>query len=211
MHKRPPSYRFNSPLQMMAIAANAHGYSKGDTWIGERITAEGRHLGIVNLRADASNEALMAAISKAIGVTPSTEPCSVAVGDKVSAIWLSVDEWLLVSDTQIGAKTVEDLNAATQGMFLSVVNLTSNYATIRLSGSDANGVLSKLVPYDTHADNFKVGSAIGTVAGKANVVLHKLDEEPTYDVYVRRSFACYVWQYLQDAGLEYDLKVAGRI
>ncbi|MGH6717802.1 MAG: sarcosine oxidase subunit gamma family protein, partial [Alphaproteobacteria bacterium] len=35
---------------------------------------------------------------------------------------------------------------------------------------------------------------------KANVILHQLDDAPTFDVYVERSFADYLWHWIADAG-----------
>ena len=41
------------------------------------------------------------------------------------------------------------------------------------------------------------------------MLLHQLDDSPSYDVYVHRSFAVYAWRWLCDGAGEYGLAVQG--
>jgi sarcosine oxidase subunit gamma len=39
------------------------------------------------------------------------------------------------------------------------------------------------------------------------MLLHQLDDGPSYDIYIHRSFAVYAWSWLSDAAREYGLAV----
>jgi sarcosine oxidase subunit gamma len=39
------------------------------------------------------------------------------------------------------------------------------------------------------------------------VLIHQVDDAPAYDVYVLRSFAEYLWLWLEDAAKEYGMAV----
>ena len=65
---------------------------------------------------------------------------------------------------------------------------------------------------DVHRRVFTAGACAQTLLGKADVLLHVIEDEPdagpAVDVYVGRSFARYLWTWLTDAGLEYGVQVA---
>ena len=42
------------------------------------------------------------------------------------------------------------------------------------------------------------------------MLLHQLDDGPSYDIYILRSFAVSAWQWLSDAAGEYGIAVRGR-
>ena len=58
-----------------------------------------------------------------------------------------------------------------------------------------------------------------TLLAKAGVIIHQTSpispdgtpayETPVYEIYVHRSFADYAWRWLEDAGLEYGVAIAG--
>ena len=41
------------------------------------------------------------------------------------------------------------------------------------------------------------------------MLIYQLDAEPTYDIYVLRSFAEYLWLWLEDAAMEYGREGEG--
>ena len=42
---------------------------------------------------------------------------------------------------------------------------------------------------------------------KAAITLHQTDDGPAFDLYTRRSFADYLWRWLEDAAREYGLAI----
>jgi sarcosine oxidase subunit gamma len=60
---------------------------------------------------------------------------------------------------------------------------------------------------DLHPREFGPGRCAQSTLAKAQIILHQLDDGPTYDLYVARSFAEYLWAWLEDASLEYGMAV----
>ena len=44
---------------------------------------------------------------------------------------------------------------------------------------------------------------------RCQVLLHQTDDAPAYDLYVQRSFARYLWSWLEDAAAEYAVRIEG--
>ena len=125
----------------------------------------------------------------------------VAIGTGLSVLWLSPDEFLVVSaadPTELTARLVEALG----GQPGSAVDLSANRTTFELSGRMAREVLEKGCALDLHPRAFAVGSAYATQLGPVPVLLWKTGSE-TYEIYPRASFADYLGRWLVDAMVEY--------
>ena len=92
-------------------------------------------------------------------------------------------------------------------MHVSVNDVTGGQTVITLSGPNAREVLSKGCPLDLHPLVFRPGDCAQTLLAKANVTLRCIDDTPSYELIVRRSFADYTALWLQDAALEYGCAV----
>jgi sarcosine oxidase, subunit gamma len=83
---------------------------------------------------------------------------------------------------------------------------------LRVAGPSARDVLAKGTPLDLHPRAFPPGRCAGTLLAKASVLIHLLDDDAergaSFDVYVARSFAHYVWTWLEDGGREYGALIA---
>ena len=63
-------------------------------------------------------------------------------------------------------------------------------------------VLREGCSLDFHPRVFRPGLCAQTTVAKAGVLIYYVDQEPTIDLIVRRSFAEYLALWLQDAALE---------
>ncbi|MCY1185371.1 Sarcosine oxidase subunit gamma [compost metagenome] len=103
-------------------------------------------------------------------------------------------------------ETEQRLRKALDGQHISVVNVSGGQTILELSGPHVREVLMKSTPYDVHPSNFPVGKAVGTTFAKAGAVIRHTAED-TWELLIRRSFADYIWLWLQDASAEYGLAV----
>ena len=71
----------------------------------------------------------------------------------------------------------------------------------------ARDLLAKGCSLDLHPRVFGRGGCAQSHLAKAQVVLHQVSDEPAFDLYVLRSFADYLWAWLEDAAGEYGLAV----
>ena len=70
-------------------------------------------------------------------------------------------------------------------------------------------MIAKGCTIDLHPSVFRPGRVVRTLLAKTGIILHQVDETPTYEITVHRSFADYAWRWLEDAGLEYGVAIAG--
>ena len=64
----------------------------------------------------------------------------------------------------------------------------------------------KLTTLDLHKSKFGPGDVAGSNFGGSTATLHMTsDDPPAFDLYVRRSFADYLWCALAESGREFGL------
>jgi sarcosine oxidase, subunit gamma len=174
--------------------------------LGER-----QDLGKIALRGDAQDRAFMAAVGRVLDLLLPTEPCTSAATEQIGALWLGPDEWLLTCPASDVTALVGALRAALAEVHAAVTDLTDGRVAFRVAGPSARDVLAKGTPLDLHARAFPPGSCAGSLLAKATVLIHLLDDDPergaSFDVYVARSFAHYLWMWLEDAGREYGVAI----
>lgn len=165
--------------------------------LGER-----RFRGAVNLRARRDDPAAREALSAALGCALPSTGGSERAGS-LTLLALGPDEWLAIGG---GAEEAERLRQACAGQFVAVTDVGENWCSLVVSGPAARTVLAKGCPLDLHPRRFKPGDVAGTLVAKATVVLLQ-EAEQRYLLLVRRSFADYLFRWLEDAGREAGVAV----
>ena len=92
------------------------------------------------------------------------------------------------------------------GHVASVVDIGAGQTVIRLSGSSALQVLARGCALDLHPSVFPPGACAQTLLARAQVLLIAVDDAPTFDIVVRRSFAPYVAAWLEDSARDFGLR-----
>jgi len=164
-------------------------------------------LGHINLRGDPSKERFLKAVEGVIGVALPLEPNTVAEGGEISALWLGPDEWLLLTPPDQQRDVVLTLKAALGDTFAAVNDLSGGQTVVRIQGTHAREVLSKGCPLDLHPRVFGPGQCAQSHISKTMALIRQIDDTPTYDVIIRRSFADYLARWLEEAAREYGLAV----
>ena len=177
--------------------------SRGDAGIA---LCERRFRAKINLRGKPAKP-FLDAVQDAIGVTPPKTPNTTAASGETTVLWLGPDEWLVVGPPGREEAIAASLRDALDGAHYAVTDVTEGRTVIGLAGPHARDVLMKGCPIDIHPREFAAGDCAQSTLAKATVILHQTSDEPTYDIYVERSFASYLWDWLEDAALEYGLAV----
>ena len=104
------------------------------------------------------------------------------------------------------------LREALADVHCAVTAVGESRTRIRVSGPKARDLLAKGCPLDLHPEAFgEPGRCAQSHVAKALVVLHLIADDPaegaSFDIYVLRSFAEYLWCWLEDAAREYGLAV----
>ena len=188
-----------SPLASLGLAGRALA-ARGDAGVA---LSERPFPGLVNLRG--KHKSASAAVELTFGFALPAAPNTTAAKGKTSAFWLGPDEWWLLAED--GTKLAAKLRDAVDGKGCAVTEVGESRTVIRATGPRARDLLAKGCPLDLHPSLFAKGACAQTVMAKAGVLIHAVDDGPTYDLYVLRSFAEYLWRWLEDAGQEYGVAV----
>lgn len=149
---------------------------------------------VVNLRAAGP---CLDRLGAALGISP-PGPNRVATAGERAILWLGPDEWLV-----LGGDVEPLLREALGTDHGSIVDVSADRTTVELSGPHAREVLEKGVAIDLHPRAFGPGQCAQTLLARAQVILRQVDDEPTYHVLVRGSFAPYLADWLVDATREF--------
>ncbi|MEN8195854.1 MAG: sarcosine oxidase subunit gamma family protein [Pseudomonadota bacterium] len=168
------------------------------------VIVEHPHLGKIDLRGDSGDQAFMDAVAEAVGTAPPVEANTTVAASKNTILWLGPDEWLVVTPADKQGEAEAALAGALEGQHVSIVDGTDARTTIRLHGANARNVLMKGCPLDLHPRVFGPGQCAQSILAKADVLIHQLDDTPTYDIYVLCSFSRYLWDWLADAAKEFS-------
>ncbi len=163
------------------------------------------HQDTINLRGDPADKAFVSAANKILRQDLPLGPNTVSNG--ISTIyWLGPDEWLIVTPGGERPTLPILLDDALHGMHASLNDLTGGQVAMRISGDNAAALLAKGCTIDLHPTIFSTGQCAQTGLAKASILLSKVDDAPTFDVIVRRSFAEYLALWLQHAGAGYGIR-----
>jgi len=172
------------------------------------ILGERPFLGHLNLRGALGDASFAAAVRKVTGVEPPAEPNTTLDAKAHTLVWLGPDEWLVLAPSEARAgETLRALREALGGTFAAVTDVSGGQTVIRVSGRHARDVLAKGCPVDLHPRAFGPGRCAQTHIAKSAALIRQVDETPAYDLVVRRSFADYLWRWLEDAAQEYGVGV----
>lgn len=163
--------------------------------------------GQIDLRGEAEDTGFLGAVEQAIGFALPLEAGTTASGGEATALWLGPNEWLVVTPPDGQGAAAEALRAALKDLWAAVTDVSGSRAVIGLSGRHAREVLMKGCSLDLHPRVFGPGRCAQSALARALVLLHQTDKAPSYDLYVHRSFAEYLWLWLEDAAAEYGLAV----
>jgi sarcosine oxidase subunit gamma len=165
------------------------------------------HTAKVGLRGDG---AVVTAAGTALGLDlPRSVGGTVSAGGR-TAFWIGPDDWIVTGEPGSEAALVQRLDTSLAGLPHAVVDITERMTVIRLEGPPVRDVLSAGCPLDLHPRSFVPGMVLASHLAKASVLLHFASGDassPVVDLYVNRSFADYVWLYLENAAREVGYEI----
>jgi sarcosine oxidase subunit gamma len=198
------SIRRESPLERFNLAVRM-SEARGKAGI---LVRERAFLTHINVRGNAVDQRFLAGVSKVVGVAPpiAANTFSELEGDTV--YWLGPDEWLIVSAGKPAATLEAELRTALAGSRFAVTDVSGGQTVLVLRGARIRELLAKGCPLDLHVRAFAVGQCAQTHLAKAPILIRLQDSGPAFEIVVRRSFADYLWLWLEDAAAEYGFEVS---
>lgn len=147
-----------------------------------RIT-ERHGLGLAAIMARRSTTA--AEIGNALGMTLPAGPHATCRGP-LTVLGTGPSSWLAISEEPAGAWF--DRLCHEIGAIASLSDQSSGYAVWRLSGASARTLLQRGASIDFDPKVFRPGSVATTMIAHIGVIVWQVDDAPTYDIALFRSF-----------------------
>ena len=193
-----------SPLARFNLAARATQSAEN----AGVIARERAFLGHINLRGDAQDPRFVGAVSTVLGgeLPIDANTANDAKGNVV--YWLGPDEWLIVTPGDLRATIESDLRTALADMHGAVTDVSGGQTVVHLYGTRIRELLAKGCPIDLHPRVFGIGQCAQSHLAKAPILIGQLENQPCFEIIIRRSFADYFWLWLEDAAAEYGFAVA---
>lgn len=151
--------------------------------------------GMIDLRGLASDPAFLSAAHDALGFALPTEPRTSAAWGDVRVLWLSVDQWLILSTRSKARDILANLRNTLAGIHALAVEVSDMRAVIRLEGEGCREILMKGTSLDLLAPEYQPGCCRRMRFAEIAALLHVV-EDNVFDVYVFRSYAHYAWTFL---------------
>ena len=141
-------------------------------------------------------------ISNKLNISLPTSPNTTANNEKITALWLSKKEWLIVNPS-IDTEEVRSLQNHISDIHALALDVSDRWTTINVSGKKAIDVLSKGTTIDLDNAVFGSGACAQTTLWTVNVIIYQIDEKPTFDIFVDSTMAKFLWQWLEHSSKEY--------
>ena len=193
-----------SPLARFNLEARvSHHTEHAGVVAGERA-----FLGHINLRGDGEDPRFVGAISTVLGGELPIVANTLNDMQGNVVYWLGPDEWLIVTPGERRAMIEGELRTALANLRVAVTDVSGGQTIVHLRGNKTRELLAKGCPIDLHQRVFGIGQCAQSYLAKAPVLIGQLEIQPCYEIIVRRSFADYLWLWLENAAAEYGFAVA---
>ena len=155
----------------------------------------------INLRG--KKREFLTNIGKNLNMILPTEANTSTTSDKLTAIWLSPDEWMIVSNELVSKDTNKYelhemlFNSISKTNLGAVTDVTDQFLQLELKGENIYEIFSAGSPFNFNEFKEKKGSTTQTVLNHIDVILHNKGEN-IVNLFVRRSFAEHLYSWIED-------------
>ena len=143
-------------------------------------------------------------VGKHLDMILPTEANTSSTSSKLTSIWLSPDEWMVVSNELIEKDTnkhelEENLyNSISKTNLGAVVDVTDQFTMLELEGSKIYELFSSGSPFNFNEFKEKKGSTTQTLLSNIDVIIHNKGEN-LVNLFVRRSFSEHLFSWINDS------------
>ena len=156
----------------------------------------------LNLRG--KSKEFLSTIGKNINMILPMEANTSSSSDDYTSIWLSPDEWMLVSNNTVDKENnnyqIEELlfNKISKNNLGAVTDVSDQFVMINLKGEKIFDLLSAGCPFNFNEFKTKKGAVTQTLLLQVDVIIH-LKEINSVNLFVRRSFSEHLMSWIDDA------------
>ena len=159
---------------------------------------------IMKLNLRGKKREFFTTVGKHLDMILPTEANTSSSSSKLTSIWLSPDEWMVVSNDLIEKDTnnyelEENLyNLSLIHISDAVVDVTDQFTMLELEGSKIYELFSSGSPFNFNEFKEKKGSTTQTLLSNIDVIIHNKGEN-LVNLFVRRSFSEHLFSWINDS------------
>ncbi len=168
--------------------------------------AEVRGWGLAQLAVFPGREAEMsAAVGRLLGAEALAARTGCVQRNAAASLYRTAPDayWVLAPDP----KVISQLLAAVPSSAGTVTDLSHSRVRLRVEGPAVRALLAQGISVDLHPRSFAVGAFAQTALHHTGVLLERCAQE-RYELYVLRTFAVSLWEWLLDAALPGGYEIA---
>jgi len=146
----------------------------------------------------------LSAIGKSLNLLLPTESNTSSRSEKLSALWLSPDEWMIFSNESLYEntniyETEELLNKNISKLnHGAVTDVTDQFVMINLKGNKIYDLFQTGSPFNFNNFKNKKGSVTQTILAKVDVIIQN-QKKNEVNLFVRRSFSQHLFSWMNDS------------
>jgi sarcosine oxidase, subunit gamma len=146
----------------------------------------------------------IASVGKSLNILLPAEANTSTQSDKLTALWLSPDEWMIfsnepVEETSNNYSTEKILNKNISKLNLgAITDVTDQFVMISLKGNKIFELFRAGSPFNFNNFEKKIGSVTQTIIAKIDVIIHNKDKN-SVNLFVRRSFSQHLFSWMTDS------------
>ena len=159
---------------------------------------------IMKLNLRGKKREFFTTVGKHLDMILPTEANTSSSSSKLTSIWLSPDEWMIISNDLIEKDTnkynlEENLfNSISKTNLGAVIDVTDQFVMFELEGSKIYELFSSGSPFNFSEFREKKGSTTQTLLNNIDVIIHNKGEN-LVNLFVRRSFSEHLFSWINDS------------
>ena len=146
----------------------------------------------------------LSAIGKSLNLLLPTEANTSTRSDKLTALWLSPDEWMIYSNEILDLENNEYETEILLNKNISKINLgavtdvTDQFVLVNLKGDKIFDLFETGSPFNFNDFKNKNGLVTQTILAKIDVIIHNQNKNEV-NLFVRRSFSQHLFSWMNDS------------
>ena len=159
---------------------------------------------IMKLNLRGKSRDFLSTIGKNINMILPIEANTSSSSDKYTSMWLSPDEWMIISNNIIDKENnnyeIEELlfNKISKTNLGSVTDVSDQFVLINLEGESIFDILSSGCAFNFNEFMQKKGAVTQTLLAQVDIIIHH-KEINNINLFVRRSFSEHLMSWINDA------------
>ena len=158
---------------------------------------------VIKINVRGKKREFLTNIGKNLNMILPTEANTSSTSDKLTAIWLSPDEWMIVSNELTSKDTNKYelhemlFNSISKTNLGAVIDVTDQFVQLEIKGKKIYDLFSSGSPFNFNEFKERKGSTTQTLLNNIDVIIHNKDQNYV-NLFVRRSFANHLFDWMND-------------